>query len=73
LERRSKSEKRGGSTILETGAGKTQGGEGEDDYYRKKNSGTKRCMLRRRVSLSWEFRSEGYTSKEETITGVANH
>jgi hypothetical protein len=54
----------------EAGAGKTQGGEGEDDFYRK-NSGTKRCMVRRRVS--WEFRSEGYTSKEETIIGVANH
>jgi hypothetical protein len=56
--------------IEEAGAGKTQGGEREGDCYRK-NSGTKRCMLRRRVS--WEFRSEGYTSKEETIIGVANH
>jgi hypothetical protein len=47
-----------------------QGRHREEDFFRK-NSGTKRCMVRKRVS--WEFRSEGYTSKEETIIGVANH
>jgi hypothetical protein len=48
----------------EAGAGKTQGGEGEDDYYRK-NSGTKRCMVRRRVS--WDFQGgNNYRSGQST-------